>query len=257
MRFIGKAVLVTGAAGGFGRLAAMQFAAEGAQIAIADVDLGGLAETADAIDGDVLVMEADVSSEQDHNRMVTETLDRFGGLDVALNNAGVIHPLGPIIETSVEDFDRTMAINARGVFLGIKHQAPVMIEAGGGAILNTASVAGLVGAQHFGAYVASKHAVVGLTRTAADEYARFGVRVNAVCPAFAKTPMLAGVTEALGDVMGLDETDEIYRRLSGRVPMRRVAETEEIVNVMLMLCDPANTFMTGQAIAVDGGLSAI
>ena len=131
-----------------------------------------------------------------------------------------------------------------------------MAAAGGGAIVNTASVAGITGTGYCAAYAASKHAVVGLTKAAADEFSRHGVRINAVCPAFAKTPMLHGFTDVLGEKHG-EGREESYDRISGRIPMGRVGEAEEIVTVMMMLCDPANTFMTGQAIAVDGGLTAI
>ena len=131
-----------------------------------------------------------------------------------------------------------------------------MAEAGGGAIVNTASVAGITGAGLCAAYTAAKHAVVGLTRAAADEFSRYGVRVNAVCPAFAKTPMLHAVTDILGERSGEDR-EAVQKRMSGRIPMGRVGEAEEIVAVMMMLADPANTFMTGQAVAIDGGLTAI
>ena len=256
-RFLDKRVLITGAASGFGRRAAERFADEGARLAITDIDPDGLAETHGLIDGaDVASIVADVSDEDDQRRLTAEAVHALGGLDIALNNAGAISPLNRIADTPVEDFDRMMAINARGVFLGMKYQLPVMSELGGGCILNTASVAGVIGAGMFGAYAASKHAVVGLTKAAADEYARHNIRINAICPAFAVTPMLEDVADNLGG--GRDDTrEDTYKRIAGRIPMRRVGETGEIVAVMLMLCDPDNSFMTGQAIAVDGGLTAV
>lgn len=248
--------MISGAGSGFGRLAAQRFGAEGARLSLADRDAGKLAETIASLDAEAVSSVVDVSSEQEQRDWATATVERFGGIDIALNNAGVIHSLQRLHELPAAEFDRMMAVNARGVFLGMKAQLPVMMAANGGSILNTASVAGLVGAGHFGAYVASKHAVVGLTRTAADEYARYGIRVNAICPAFAETSML----ERVAGELKRDEAEsltETYGRLSGRVPMRRVGTTDEIVDAMLLISDPANTFMTGQAIAVDGGLSAI
>ena len=256
-KFSDQVVLLSGAASGFGRLAAKRFAAEGAKLSLCDLDANGLADTVAHLDcADVVSTRVDVSSEADQARHVAETLDRFGRIDIALNNAGIFTELKRIEDTSVDEFDRMMAINARGVFLALKAQLPVMAKAGKGCILNTASVAGLTGSGYCAAYSASKHAVVGLTKAEADEYSRFGVRVNAICPAFAKTPMLFGFADTLGAKRG-ENRDATYDRLSGRIPMGRVGESEEIVEAMLLICDPANTFMTGQAIAVDGGLSAI
>ncbi|MCC2112380.1 MAG: SDR family oxidoreductase, partial [Hyphomicrobiales bacterium] len=150
------------------------------------------------------------------------------------------------------DFDRTMAVNARGVFLGLKYQLPVMVAQRAGVIVNIASAAGLVGAPMMAAYAASKHAVIGLTRTAADECARTGVRINALCPAFADTPMLAEVTNGMGGDRG-----DVEQRLTTRIPMRRVAKPGEIIAALMFLASDENSFMTGQAIAVDGGLTAV
>ena len=257
MRFDGKTVLISGAASGFGRLAAQQFAAEGARLSLCDLDSDGLAETAALLgQAEVLTLEVDVANEVDQSRHVEETLSRFGALDVAINNAGIFTELKSIPDTSLDEYERMMSVNARGVFLALKAQLPVMAKARGGAIINTASVAGLIGAGYCGAYAASKHAVVGLTRAAADEYSRFGVRINAICPAFAKTPMLDAVTGTLEAKFAEDQAAS-QSRLSGRIPMGRVGEASEVVAAMMFLADPANSFMTGQAIAVDGGLSAI
>ena len=256
-RFDGQVVLLSGAASGFGRLAAQRLAAEGALLSLCDLDADGLAETVGLLGGaDVLSSVVDVADEADQARHVAETVKRFGRLDIALNNAGIFTELKRIQDTSVDEFDRMMAINARGVFLALKAQLPVMAAAKQGCILNTASVAGITGSGYCAAYSASKHAVVGLTKAAANEYSRYGVRVNAICPAFAKTPMLFGFADTMAAKRGEDR-DAAYDRLSGRIPMGRVGESEEIVEAMLLICDPANTFMTGQAIAVDGGLSAI
>ena len=247
--------MISGAASGFGRLAAEKFAAEGALLSLSDIDSVGLTEIPDMLPN-ALISHVNVAEEADHARWVAETLDRFGKLDVALNNAGVGSPMAPIAETPVAEFDRMMAVNARGVFLGLKHQIPAMRANGGGAILNTASAAGILGAGHLSAYAAAKHAVVGLTRAAADEVARYNIRVNAICPSFASTPLFDEMADQVADARGEDR-DAAYGRIASRVPMRRVASAEEVVTVMVSLCDPANTFMTGQAIPVDGGLSAI
>lgn len=248
-RFDGQVVLITGAASGFGAEAAKRFAAEGAQLALSDRVAFEGPEGA-------LVDQVDVSQEADHEAHIARVIERFGRLDIAINNAGIGETMEPITKTRVETFDRTMAVNARGVFLGMKHQLPPMLAAGHGSILNIASAAGIVGAGHLSAYAASKHAVVGLTRAAADEVARKGVRINALCPSFAATPLFNAMADQMADLRGEDR-DAAYARISARVPMRRVAEVGEIVQAMLSVCDPANTFMTGQAIAVDGGLSAV
>lgn len=251
-RYEGRVVLITGAAGGFGALAARRFAEAGARLALSDVaGVEALTEELGAF-GEAV----DVSDEAAVARHVAGTLERYGRLDVAINNAGVGHPMVPITRTSVAEFDRMMAVNARGVFLGLKHQLPPMIEAGRGAILNVASAAGLVGAGHLAAYAASKHAVVGLTRAAADEVARHGIRVNALCPAFAITPLFAEMADAMMARHGASR-EEAHARIAARIPMRRVARPEEIVQAMLWICHDENAFMTGQAVALDGGLTAV
>ncbi len=258
MRFAGKSVLITGAASGFGRLAAIRFASEGAKVALADVSDDGLRATLDALPANstAFTCVTDVSREDDVHQLTEQTVTRFGSIDIALNNAGVGQPLTRIPDTPVETYDRLMAINARGVFLGLKHQLPVMAAAGRGAILNTASAAGLLGAGMLAAYAASKHAVVGLTRAAADEYARHNVRVNALCPSFATTPLFDEMADEIADARGLSREDA-YTRIASRVPMRRVAQPEEVVQAMLWICEDENSFMTGQAISIDGGLTAV
>lgn len=255
MKFQDKIVMISGAGTGFGRVAAQRFADEGARLSLCDINADTMAETARMIGGDVLTSTVDVSSESDQQRWVGETVEKYGRIDIALNNAGVIHELKSILETPLSEYDRIMSINARGVFIALRSQIPVMIKQGGGVILNTGSVAGLIGAPAFGAYVASKHAVTGMTKTAALEYGKFGVRVNAICPAYADTPMLEGIADELKKP-GEEDQETTYERLSKDLPLGRVGSTREIVDVMLLLCDPANTFMTGQCVAVDGGLTA-
>lgn len=250
-RYQDKVVMISGAASGFGQMAARRFAAEGAKLALSDVNPAPLEEFEDA-----LIACVDVSDEAQVSAHVAETVERFGRIDVALNNAGIGGSMGPVTGIEVVEFDQIMAVNARGVFLGMKYQIPVMLKAGQGVILNTASAAGLVGAAQLSAYAASKHAVVGLTRAVADEVARKGIRVNALCPSFAATPMFNEMADHMGAAHGIAREDA-YARIASRVPMRRVARPEEVVQAMLWICDAENSFMTGQAISIDGGLTAV
>ncbi|MBM7069640.1 SDR family NAD(P)-dependent oxidoreductase [Actibacterium sp. 188UL27-1] len=249
-RFTGQVVLITGAASGFGAEAARRFAAEGARLVLSDLD-----PIADP-PIDVLDHPADVSDADQMAALHEAALDRFGQIDVAINNAGIGHDLAPLTDIPVEAFDRMMAVNARGVFLGMKHQLPGMIARKSGVILNVSSAAGLLGASHLSAYAASKHAVVGLTRAAADEVARAGVRVNAVCPSFAATPLFNEMADDIATKRGMDR-ETAYTHIAARIPMRRVARVEEVVQAMVWACDPANSFMTGQTISIDGGLTAV
>lgn len=248
MRFAGKTVLITGAASGFGKLAAERMVAEGAQVALGDVD-DRVFEVAEAIGGKAI--RCDVSSEADQKALVELALS-MGGLDIALNNAGIAHKPGFMADIPLEAFNKQMAVNVGGCFLGMKYQLPVMREQRYGAILNTASAAGLVAAPLSGAYAAAKHAVIGLTKTAADEYARFNVRVNAICPSFANTAMVDNLRADMGgDAATMDP------KLTMRIPMGRVAHANEIVQGMLWVVSDENSFMTGQALALDGGLTAV
>ena len=252
-RFADAVVLITGAANGFGRRAAERFAASGAFVVLSDLDPRVMA-VAEACGGAGLI--ADVAEEDSAAAQVALALDARGRIDVAINNAGIGHDLAPLSAIPVAEYDRVMAVNARSVFLGMKHQLPPMQAQGQGAIVNIASAAGLVGAGQLSAYAASKHAVIGLTRAAADETARDGVRVNALCPSFADTALFADMAGAVGDRHGL-APDAAGRRIARRIPMRRVAAVDEVVQAMLWMADPDNSFMTGQAIAIDGGLTAV
>ncbi len=228
-------------------------------MSLSDISEDRLAETADLVrsrGGEVVASKVDVSHEADVAEQVQRTLEHYGQLDVAINNAGVGQALARLPDLPVEEFDRVMAINARGVFLGMKYQLPAMVERGEGAILNVASAAGVVGAGMLAAYAASKHAVVGLTRTAADEFARKNVRINALCPSFAVTPLFNDMADEIATARQ-ESRSEAYSRITQRIPMRRVAEPEEVVQAMLWICSPENSFMTGQAISIDGGLTAV
>lgn len=256
-RYVGKTVMITGAGGGFGRLAAQRFAEEGANLVLGDRDADALDAVAAGLDAKrIAACVGDIAQEETAATLVDTALSRFGALDVAINNAGIAHPLARLSDTNAAVMEQIFAVNVMGVFHGMRRQIVVMEEryrreAIGGSILNVASVAGLVGAPLLAAYSAGKHAVIGLTRSASIESAKRGVRINALCPSFARTAM---VDEMVAGMRG--GPDEALARLVGSVPMGRVAEPDEIVQAMLWACAPENSFMTGQTITLDGGLSA-
>lgn len=250
--FKDKVVIVTGGSQGIGRTAAQIFAQEGANVTVADVKLGEGEETVRLIKeagGEAVFVKADISRESEVQMMVDFTIETYGRLDCAFNNAGVeaSQALTPLIESPVEEFDRLISVNLRGVFLCLKHEIPEMLKVGGGAIVNTASVAGLVGFQLSAPYVASKHGVVGLTKAAALDYATSGIRVNAICPGVTRTPMV----DAL---IGGDK--ELEAMIVGVHPMGRIASPEETARTAVWLCSEEASFVTGVALAVDGGLVA-
>jgi len=241
-RFEGKVTLVTGAAGGFGKLLAEALAAEGARLVMGDRNKWGLRHVAR---GHLATyMRCDVTREDRVKALCDLAIEKFGQLDIAVNNAGIAGPMKRLTEIREDEFDLIHAVNAKGTFFGLKHQIPLMRDRGG-VILNVASVAGLGAAPKLAAYAAAKHAVVGLTRTAAIEEARHNIRVNAICPFYSPTPM---VTES-----GMADMQDF---LAGASPMKRLGSPAEMVAAMMALLDPANSYMTGQAIAVDGGVTA-
>ncbi|MCB9455604.1 MAG: glucose 1-dehydrogenase [Anaerolineaceae bacterium] len=241
-----KTVLVTGAGSGIGRAAALALAAEGASIVVSDVSVPGGEETADQIihaGGKALFVQADVTRSDDVAALVKTTVEAFGRLDVAVNNAGVSGDMqGRLHEFDEAAFDHVIGVNLKGVWLCMKHELPVMMAQNSGVIVNMSSVSGLIGAPRIGAYSASKHGVIGLTRTAAAEYARFNIRVNALCPAFTDTPMVEPMDK---------------ERIIATNPMKRLGRPEEIAAGVVWLCSDASSFVNGQALAMDGGLTAI
>lgn len=259
-RFGGLSVLVTGAAGGFGSLAARRFGKEGARLILSDLAEEPLQALAKDLRTDGIEVEAlarDVSEPETAAVLVDQAVAAYGRLDVAVNNAGIAHPFAKLEAIEPAIFERMLAVNLTGVFLALRSQIPTMqrqfsLTGTGGVILNVASVAGVVGAPLLSAYAAAKHGVVGLTKSAAGECARKGVRINALCPAFAGTAM---VEDALAQMPG--ERDESVERLVSNMPMRRLAKPEEVVEAMLFACAPDNGFMTGHALVLDGGLSAV
>jgi len=251
--FTDKAVLITGAAQGFGKLLAEQLAERGARLVIGDIQYDAVQAVADQITaagGDAIGLSCDVSKDADCKAMVDTAVERFGQLDIAVNNAGIAGDMKYLVDFTEDEMDLQFAVNTKGVFFGMQHQVPRLRESGGGAILNVSSMAGIGAAPKSATYSAAKHAVIGLTKTAAFENAAANIRVNAICPYFAMTELLTSAAKS----GGIDDIDAFLGR---GTPMRRVARPEEIVNVMLMMISPGNTFMNGQAIAVDGGSSAI
>lgn len=257
--FQDKVVMITGAASGFGAMAAQRFAAQGAKLGLSDIHGDQLAEVVESLQSqgvEVVSDVVDVAEEAQVAAHVARIAQTFRALDVGINNAGIGHDVRPLQFLSVDDFDLMMNVNAKGVFLCMKYQIPLMQQAGAGAILNVASAAGLVGAGQLSLYAAAKHAVVGMTKAAADENATRGIRVNALCPSFSATPMVDEMAETVGERAGLSREDAMTH-ISSRVPMGRVSQPEEVVQAMLWINAPENSFMTGQAIAIDGGLTAV
>lgn len=256
-RFDGKVVMLTGATGGFGQRTAERFSQEGASLILSDRDDNGLAALSASLPGASATMAGDVADEETFAKLVALAVERFGRLDVAVNNAGIAQSFVRLADVPSDEARRIIDIDLMGVFYAMKHQLPQMerqARAGGegGAIVNIASVAGLSGAPKLSVYAAAKHGVMGLTRSAAVEYAGRKIRVNAVCPSYARTSMVADFVSfsGAGEAQALTE-------LTRGVPMKRVAEVDEVVEVILFAADPKNSFMTGHAFAVDGGISAL
>src|SRR5947208_9439553 len=243
----GKVAVVTGAAMGIGRASAEVFAREGASVVVADIDVDGGNETVALIEksgGAASFIRTDVSVRDDVYAMVQHAVDTFGGLDCAHNNAGVAAPMVPLADYPDEGWDHTIAVMLTGVYHCMKAEIPRMLERGGGAIVNTASGVGLVGYPNQAAYTASKHGVVGLTKVAALDYGAKGVRVNAICPGTARTPM---VDAAIRDFPGIEE------ELKKLHPIGRIGKASEIAEAAVWLCTPAASFVLGVALPVDGG----
>jgi NAD(P)-dependent dehydrogenase (short-subunit alcohol dehydrogenase family) len=249
--FTNKVALVTGATSGIGRATALAFAREGARVVVSGRRREEGHETVALIQqagGKATFVQADVTREVEIAALVGATLGTYGRLDVAFNNAGVEGTPGSIHEQTVENYQHIMDANVLGVFLSLKHEIAAMLRNGGGAIVNNASVAGLIGFPGVALYVASKHAVLGLTKAAALEYATQGIRVNAVSPGAIETPMFGRFTATLGA--------ESHRQIAALHPMGRTGRPEEIATGVLWLCSDQACFVTGQSLTADGGWTA-
>jgi len=243
-----KTALVTGGASGIGRASALAYAREGARVMVTDVDEAAGLQVAAAIreaGGDARFTPADVSREDAVEAMVAATLEAFGSLDCALNNAGMTGPMGPIQSVGLDDFERVIRLNLTGVFLCMKHEIPAMTA--GGAIVNMASGSGMVPTPGLSPYCASKHGVLGLTRTAAVENARTGIRINAICPGSIDTPMLQAS-------MSIDP--RVEKMVLAGQPGGRLGTPEEVAEAVVWLCSERASFVTGHSMLVDGGALA-
>jgi NAD(P)-dependent dehydrogenase (short-subunit alcohol dehydrogenase family) len=248
----GKVALITGAGSGIGKTAALLFAAEGARVVASDITDGGEATVASIVDagGEATFVRADVTKSDQVAAMAEHAVSTYGGIDCAFNNAGIGSDMMSLADYDEESWNRMIAINLTSVWLCMKHEIPHLLERRGGAIVNTASILGLIGAPQFGAYVAAKHGVIGLTRAAALEYAAQGIRVNAVCPSFTETPM---VTET--SVAAKPGTDA-YRELEELHPAKRLGQPEDVAEAALWLCSDSSKFVVGHPLLVDGGYVA-
>lgn len=248
MSFEGKTALVTGAASGIGRETALEFARHGAKVIVSDISPDGeqVASAISAAGGDALFVQSDVSKTSDVQTLIERAVSHFGRLDIAVNNAGIDPEVAPVAEWDEAVFTRIMSVNLQGVFLCMKYEIEQMLTQGGGAIVNVASVASLVGVPNKPAYTASKHAVLGLTRASALQYGQAGIRVNAVCPGGVDTPILHGNLSGPADLAGVDASH----------PIGRMGQPADIASAILWLASDRAEFIIGHALAVDGGLVA-
>jgi NAD(P)-dependent dehydrogenase (short-subunit alcohol dehydrogenase family) len=248
MRLEGKIALVTGGSSGIGRATALAFAGEGAKVVIGDIQVEGGERTLQAIKeagGDAILVKTDVTRPDQVEALINRAVETYGQLDCAFNNAGFEGTRAPTADYAEEDWDRVISINLKGVWLCMKYEIPHMLKQGGGAIVNTASSAGLVGFRTAPAYTAAKHGIVGLTKTAALDYAPAGIRINAVCPGVVRTPMLERLTGGHA---------KLEAWLLAQEPVGRAGTPEEIAEAVVWLCSDAASFVTGHPMAVDGGL---
>lgn len=246
--FKGKVAIVTGGSSGIGRATALAFAEKGAKVAVVDwKENDEVVDLIKELGSEAIFIKCDVSQTAEVQAMVAKTIAAFGRLDYAFNNAGIEGTQANTYECTEENWDKTIAVNLKGIWLCMKYEIPEMLKQGKGVIINCASVAGLVGFAGLPAYVASKHGIIGLTKTTALEYAKQGLRVNAVCPGVIQTPMIDRIT---------GKTKETIEEFKGLEPIGRFGLPDEIANAVLWMCSDEASFVTGLAMAVDGGFVA-
>ncbi|MDN3567530.1 SDR family NAD(P)-dependent oxidoreductase [Paeniroseomonas aquatica] len=252
MDFSGKVAVVTGGANGIGRAVSLGFARQGAKVVVVDRDAEAGAAVAAEIGRAAIFRAADVTRSADVQAYVQAALDSFGRIDCFHNNAGIEGKVAPTAEYDEAVFDAVMGVNVKGVFLGLRHVLPVMIRQRGGAVVNTASIAGMIGTAGMPAYVASKHAVMGLTKVAAGEVGPLGVRVNAICPGPIATRMVQDIARQVSP----NNPEGLEARYAGSIPLRRYGTAEEVANLVLFLCSDLAGNITGAQYAIDGGRTA-
>ena len=249
-----KVALITGGAAGIGLETARLFLGEGARVALVDLDDDDLSDAARDLGNpdDLLTIAADVSSVEDSKRYVAQTVEAFGRIDVFFNNAGIEGKVAPLVDQKIQDFDRVLAVNVRGAFLGLQHVLPVMTAQQSGSVINMSSIAGLKGSPNVAPYITSKHAVVGLTRAAAIEAAGHNVRVNSVHPSPVNTRMMRSLEEGFNPGHG----EEVKQQIADTIPLGRYGESLDIANLVLFLASDESAFITGAQYPVDGGMAA-
>ena len=253
-RLSGKVAIITGGAGEIGKVTAEKFLAEGSKVVLVDLSAKALEKVKAELspNGEVLTIEADVTKEADVANYVKQVMGKYGQVDVFFNNAGIEGKVAPLVEQSVEDFDRVLAVNVRGVFLGLKYVLPVMMKQGSGSVINTSSVAGLHGSPNLSPYITSKHAVVGLTKAAAVEAAKAKVRVNSIHPSPVDTRMMRSIESGFS----ADHAEFIQEEFTKAIPLGRYAESADVASLALFLASDESSFITGVQYRVDGGMGS-
>ena len=250
----GKVAVITGAAGALGRKTAELLLQEGAKVALVDINEKSLAAVVESLGskGEVLGLISNLSDEEEVALYVQQVIQKWGRIDVFLNNAGIIGKVAPLTDQTIEDFEAVININVRGVFLGLKHILPIMTAQQSGSIINTSSVSGLMGSSGNSLYSASKHAVVGLTKTAALEVAKDSVRVNSIHPA----PLDSEMMKTIEKTLNVDNPSAVRNNISSRIPLGRYGNMEEVSKLVLFLASDDSMFITGSQYRIDGGMGA-